>query len=61
VSKLEQLTKAVHAVEFALSDMQTALRTCSAVESIIVLEILGELANQKTKLARLIDAIKENK
>jgi hypothetical protein len=52
----ETLTKALHAARFVAGDLRWALAHCTAVESLILLPLVGDAARLAQQIEALHDA-----
>jgi hypothetical protein len=54
---IENLTKATHDIEFARENLQAALHYSTAVESLVVLDLIGRTANLAVDTSNLLNAL----
>jgi hypothetical protein len=53
----ENLTKTSHDLEFARGNLQAALHYSNAVESIIILDLIGSVTNLLVNTSNLLNAL----
>lgn len=57
---IENITKAQDSAAFLVDELQQTLKTCSALESLLILPEIERAANMSNKLNAILDAIKRN-
>jgi hypothetical protein len=55
--KTEPITKAEQTAEFLRADLREALRNATAVEAILVLELIGAAEDLRRRIAELLGAV----
>ena len=54
----ENINKALDDLQFAVSDLQEALKTASGVEGMVILRLIRDVANARTDLAVLAEHVR---
>jgi hypothetical protein len=54
----DHITASVDYIAFARNELQATLKTCSTVESIVILDLLNQLTHTHHELRHLADAVK---
>ena len=54
----ENLNKALDDLQFAVGDLQEALKTASGVEGMVILRLIRDVANARTDLAVLAEHVR---